>query len=155
MKTLIAFFISVLLSIICLSCEAQTESDRQNKYIDLSLGRRIFSTSENIYRWSTLLMSGKFISQNSYQLMTTNHLLGIEKDLSYGYGFVVFDGTTYKFGDLGINKNYIIHGGATEGYKSMLVNVADGELIIVILANVGSLTNELELTKSLIRIINS
>jgi len=125
----------------------------KNSYIDLTLGRRIFSTSEDLYKWAKLLMSEEFISKESYKQMTTNHLDGIENEISYGYGFVVFDGGNYNMGNLGINKNYIIHGGATEGYKSMLVNINDGELIIVLLSNIGDRTNELKLTESLIKII--
>lgn len=128
-------------------------SYQRNNYIDLTLGRRIFSTSEDLYKWAKLLMSEEFISKASYKQMTTNHLDGIEKEISYGYGFVVFDGGTYNMGNLGINENYIIHGGATEGYKSMLVNLNDGELIIVLLSNIGDRTNELKLTESLIKII--
>ena len=123
----------------------------RNNFIDLTLGRRIFSTSVDLYKWSRLLMSGEFISKESYDLMTTNHLVDIEKDISYGYGFVVFDGGEYKMGNLGINKNYIIHGGATEGYKSILVNINDGELIIALLSNIGNRTNELKLTETIIK----
>lgn len=123
----------------------------RNNFIDLTLGRRIFSTSEDLYRWSWLLMNGDFISEESYNLMTTNHLVDIEKDISYGYGFVVFDGEEYMMGNLRINKKYIIHGGATEGYKSILVNINDGELILSILSNIGNRTDELKLAETIIK----
>lgn len=123
----------------------------RNEYIDLSLGRRIFSTAEDLYKWSKLLMSGELISDSSYQKMTTNHLKGIEENLSYGYGFVVFDGGDYSFGKISCDKPYVIHGGSTGGYKSILVNVSDGELIVALLSNVGEMTNELALADSLVR----
>lgn len=123
----------------------------RNNFIDLTLGRRIFSTSEDLYRWSCLLMNEDFISEESYNLMTTNHLVDIEKDISYGYGFVVFDSGEYMMGNLGINKNYIIHGGATEGYKSILVNINNGELILALLSNIGNRTDELKLAETIIK----
>jgi hypothetical protein len=83
--------------------------------------------------------------------MTTNHLQEIDKDNSYGYGFVVFDGGNYKMGNLDIDQNYILHGGSTEGFKAMLTNINDGELIIALLSNVGDRTNELKLTETIIK----
>lgn len=129
------------------------ESDQvyvRNSFIDLTLGRRIFSTSEDLYKWTKLLSSGEFISQSSYKLMTTNHLKNISEKIAYGYGFVVFDGGDYEMGNLNIKSNYIIHGGSTEGYKAMLTNINDGQLIIVHLSNIGDQTNELKLTKKII-----
>jgi hypothetical protein len=98
-------------------------------------------------------MSGEFISKASYRLMTTNHLKKIEGNISYGYGFVVFDGGEYAMGNLGIDEEYIIHGGRTEGYKSMLVNVNNGELILAFLTNVGNQVNEIELTQTILKTI--
>lgn len=126
-------------------------SYRKNNFIDLSIGRRVFSTSEDLYKWAKLLSEGRIMSDSSYKLMTTNHLKDISRDISYGYGFVVFDGGNYKMGDIGIREKYIIHGGATEGYKAMLTSVNNGELIVAHLSNIGNQTNELKLTESIIK----
>jgi hypothetical protein len=48
-------------------------------------------------------------------------------------------------------KNYIIHGGSTEGYKAMFINVNDGELIIAFLSNIGNRTNELKFAELIIK----
>ena len=133
------------------SYNQKDSSYRRNNFIDLTLGRRIFSTTKDLYKWSKLLSNGEIISNRSYILMTTNHLQEIDKDNSYGYGFVVFDGGNYKMGNLDINQNYILHGGSTEGFKAMLTNINDGELIIALLSNVGDRTNELKLTETIIK----
>jgi len=133
------------------SYNQKDSSYRRNNFIDLTLGRRIFSTTEDLYKWSKLLSNGEIISNRSYILMTTNHLQEIDKDNSYGYGFVVFDGGNYKMGNLDINQNYILHGGSTEGFKAMLTNINDGKLIIALLSNVGDRTNELKLTETIIK----
>ena len=133
------------------SYNQKDSSYRRNNFIDLTLGRRIFSTTEDLYKWSKLLSNGEIISNRSYILMTTNHLQEIDKDNSYGYGFVVFDGGNYKMGNLDIDQNYILHGGSTEGFKAMLTNINDGELIIALLSNVGDRTNELKLTETIIK----
>lgn len=126
----------------------------RNNFIDLSIGRRIFSTSEDLYKWLNLLESGNFITPESYRLMTTNYLKDITKNISYGYGVVSFDGAgIYQMGDLGIDKTYIIHGGATEGYKAMVTNINHGEIIITFLANIGDRTHELDLTSSIAKLI--
>ncbi|MEM8939182.1 MAG: hypothetical protein AAGC64_07535 [Bacteroidota bacterium] len=52
-------------------------------------------------------------------------------------------------GNLGTDRKYIIHGGNTEGFKSMLINLENGEYIITFLANTGDQTNELELTRKI------
>ncbi len=125
----------------------------RNNFIDLTLGRRIFSTSEDLYKWTRLLNNGKILSKKSYQLMITNHTKSINKNIAYGYGFVVSDGGNYQMGNINIEKPYIIHGGATEGYKAMLTNVNKGEIIVTHLSNIGHQTNELKLTKKIIHIL--
>ncbi len=122
----------------------------RNQFIDLTLGRRIFSSAENLYRWGKEMSSPVLFNGKQIELMQTNHLSKINPEISYGYGWVVFDGEKqYRIGDIGIDKKYIIHGGATEGYKSMLINIEDGEYIIAFLANTGDQTNELDLAKKI------
>ena len=130
------------------------ESWNRNNFIDLTLGRRVFSSVGDLYKWGKAMSDNSLLNEHSIALMQKNHLSAISSDLSYGYGWVVFDGEgTYKMGDLGIDKKYIIHGGNTEGYKSMLVNIEQGEFIIAMLSNTGNQTNELLLTQRIVQIL--
>ncbi|WP_159025735.1 serine hydrolase [Aquimarina sp. Aq78] len=127
-----------------------SENWMRNQFIDLTLGRRIFSSAEDLYHWGKEMSSPVLFNNKQIELMQTNHLSEINQEISYGYGWVVFDGKRqYRIGDIGVNKKYIIHGGATEGYKSMLINIENGEYIIAFLANTGDQTNELDLAKKI------
>lgn len=128
---------------------------RRNNFIDLTLGRRIFSNVNDLYKWGKAMQGNTLISDSLLQAMLTNHTAHITQDVSYGYGWVIFDGqANYKMGNLSINRPYIIHGGATEGYKSMLINVNHGEYIITFLSNVGQQTNEILLAKKIVTLLN-
>lgn len=127
---------------------------KRNNFIDFTLGRRIYSTSTDLYKWGKAMTDSAFLSSHSLKLMQTNHLATLTKEISYGYGWVVFDGNGhYCMGNLPISKKYIIHGGATEGYKSMLVNIEHGEYIIAILSNTGDQTNEILLTQKIVELL--
>ncbi|MFC4874596.1 serine hydrolase domain-containing protein [Negadavirga shengliensis] len=134
--------------------EETTDSWKRNQFIDLTLGRRIFSTAHDLYLWGLAMDSPSILSVESARLMHANHLKDITYEFSYGYGWVVFDGKRpYRMGDLGIDRKYIIHGGATEGFKSMLINIENGEYIVAFLANTGDQTNEMELAKKIANIL--
>lgn len=125
----------------------------KNNFIDLALGRRIFSTSKDLYTWGLAMTDERFLPDSLRNLMTSNQVKDINQNISYGYGWAVFDGKgSYRMGNLDIDKNYLIHGGKTEGYKGMLVVVEDGELVISFLTNTGDQVDEIQLTK---RIINT
>ncbi|MCB0705908.1 MAG: beta-lactamase family protein [Saprospiraceae bacterium] len=126
----------------------------QNPFIDLSLSRRIFSTASDLNRWAQVMDNPGWLTEASLKLMKQNHLAGISENLSYGYGWVVFDKENKsEMGDLGIDKPYIIHGGSTDGYKSMLVNINSGEYVISFLSNVGNRTNEMLLAQKIVNIL--
>ncbi|MBI1184719.1 serine hydrolase [bacterium] len=126
----------------------------QNQYIDLSLGRRIFSTTQDLNRWGQMKDNPGLLSKESLRLMKSNHLFDITRKVSYGYGWVVVDSVNKSvMGDLQIDLPYIIHGGSTDGYKSMLINVNGGELVISFLSNVGAQTNELLLARKIVNLI--
>ena len=126
----------------------------ETPYIDLSLGRRIFSTPSDLNRWALVMNNPGYLSQASLDLIQKNHLAGISKDVSYGYGWVTVNkDNPSKMGDLGIELPYIIHGGSTDGYKAMLVNIGGGELVISFLSNVGNKTNELDLAQKIVNLL--
>ena len=136
------------------SYHSDTQKWQSNDYIDLSLGRRIFASSLDLYQWGLIMCDNSLLSKTSLKLMQTNHVKAINPNISYGYGWVVFDGQKeYDMGNLSIDKKYIIHGGATQGYKSMLIIIEQGEFIITFLSNVGDRTNEIQLAQKITHIL--
>lgn len=127
----------------------------ENPFIDLSLSRRIFSTVSDLNRWAQVMDNPGWLTDASLKLMKQNHQSEISKKFSYGYGWVVFDRENKSvMGDLAIAKPYIIHGGSTDGYKSMLININNGEYVISFLSNVGNRTNEMQLAQKIVNILN-
>ena len=133
------------------------ESSQQwfaNNFIDLTLGRRIFSTSEDLIKWARAMNDDRLLKKESRDLMTQNYLSEITKDFAYGYGWVIIaPGSEAKMGNMNIGLPYIIHGGSTEGYKSMLVNIDGGKYIIAFTSNVGDRTNEMKMVTEITKII--
>ncbi|MEL6556933.1 MAG: serine hydrolase domain-containing protein [Bacteroidota bacterium] len=133
------------------------ESSQQwfaNNFIDLTLGRRIFSTSEDLVKWARALNDNRLFKKESRDLMTQNYLSEITDDFNYGYGWVIINpGSNAKMGNMSIQLPYIIHGGSTEGYKSMLVNIDRGKYIIAFTSNVGDRTNEMEMITQITKLI--
>ncbi len=131
------------------------KSWKRNEFIDLTLGRRIFSTSEDLALWAIALQNGSLLSPEMQEVMFSNQVKEVNPDISYGYGWAVFDGKkAYRMGNLGIDKQYIIHGGATEGFKSMLIRINQGEWTLAFLSNVGEQTRELALAQKIVHILN-
>lgn len=131
-----------------------TQEWYQNPFIDLSLGRRIFSTASDLNRWAQVMDNPGYLRKKSLQLMQQNHLSQISNNVGYGYGWVVFNKeSNTEFGNLGINKKYIIHGGSTDGYKAILININKGEYVISFLSNVGNRTQEMQLSQKIVTIL--
>lgn len=127
---------------------------KHNPFIDLTLGRRIFSTSVDLYKWAVAMDDTTFLKRESLEIIKKNHLTGITDQFSYGYGWVVFEeGSEYRMGSLPTEKPYIIHGGSTDGYKSMLININKGEWIIALLSNIGDRTDEMKMAQEITTII--
>lgn len=127
---------------------------RKNSFIDLTLGRRIFSTAGDLYKWALAMDDTTFLKQKSLNRLKKNHLSGITEEFTYGYGWVIIDEyNRSQMGQLPLDKPYIIHGGSTEGFKSILVNVNQGEIIISLLANTGNQTDELQIAREIAEIL--
>lgn len=134
--------------------DSQTDSWTRNNFIDLTLGRRIFSTATDLYKWARECTEGKILNESSRQLMAKNHLMKVSSEIAYGYGWVPYlPGEEWMMGNLSLEKPYLIHGGSTEGYKAMLLNVNQGEWILALLANTGSQTDESGLTKKIVNLL--
>ena len=127
----------------------------QNAFIDLSLGRRIFSTPSDLNRWGQVMSNPGWLNAESLRLMHENHVADIDPRHSYGYGWVVINNKNKsEMIDLDIDREYIVHGGRTEGYKSMLVNINRGEYVISFLSNVGNRTDEKQLAQQIVNLLN-
>ncbi|MFY0689273.1 MAG: beta-lactamase family protein [Cyclobacteriaceae bacterium] len=134
--------------------QASTGQWLENPFIDLSLSRRIFSTAADLNRWAKVMDNPGWLTEKSLKRMKQNHLAKISEEFTYGYGWVILDEENKSaMGDLGIDSPYIIHGGSTDGYKSMLININNGEFVISFLSNVGNQTNEMQLAQKIIRIL--
>ena len=129
---------------------------KRNNFIDLTIGRRIFSSVTDLYKWGKALNDTSLLSYGSLELIKTNHLSDITTEISYGYGWVIYGSKSkYKMGYLPVKKPYMIHGGSTEGYKSLLVNINDGEFIITLLSNIGDRSDELVMAEKIVNLINN
>lgn len=127
----------------------------RNPFIDLSLGRRVFSTAGDLYKWASALSDERLFNQEMRDEIKVNRLNDITNDISYGLGWVVFnEGDTFNMGNLQLDKSYIIHGGSTDGYKSILININNGEWVISLLANSGNRTQEMKLAQKIAQILN-
>ena len=126
----------------------------KSPFIDYSIGRRIFSTTEDLYKWGAEVANPTLLSSESNQLILTNHIKDLNQSVSYGYGWAVFDGGgDYQMGRLDIDGNYAIHGGSTDGYRSILVIYEGGEGILSLLTNIGDRFDELETAERILKIL--
>ncbi|MEO9869569.1 serine hydrolase domain-containing protein [Ekhidna sp.] len=126
----------------------------ESPFIDYSLGRRIFSTSEDLVKWGIENSNPTLISNESNNWILRNHIGNLNPTISYGYGWVVFDGEgDYRMGKLDVPGNYVIHGGSTDGYRSLLIIYNGGEWIISLLGNIGDQINELKTGDDILKIL--
>lgn len=72
--------------------EEKTNTWKRNQFIDFTIGQRIFSTARELYIWGREMSYPSILSTKSIELMQTNHLENSMNDISYGYGWAVFDG---------------------------------------------------------------
>ena len=136
--------------------DAATNSWKKNNFIDLTMGRRIFSTAQDLHLWAKSIGNEQLLASDLWKKMTTNHISHLSEELSYGYGWVVHPNKSQvKMGHMPTELPFIIHGGSTEGYKSMLININEGQYIISFLSNVGDQTNEIKLAQQIIQILNN
>lgn len=127
---------------------------QRSAFIDYSLGRRIFSTASDLYKWGKENQSPTLIAEESKKQIQSNHIGSLNPQVSYGYGWVVFDGNgEYKMGRLNLPKKYLIHGGATDGYRSLLLIYNEGEWIVSLTGNIGDQINELKMVEELMNIL--
>ncbi|WP_462248398.1 serine hydrolase domain-containing protein [Ekhidna sp.] len=128
----------------------------ESPFIDYSLGRRIFSTSVDLTKWGQEMVNPTLVSKELVDEMMTNHIKEINPNITYGFGWAVFDGLgDYQMGKLDVKSEYVIHGGATDGYRSLVTIYNNGEWIISHLTNIGEEANELEITEQVLTILTN
>ncbi|WMM23928.1 serine hydrolase [Tissierella sp. MB52-C2] len=98
----------------------------------------MYSTTEDLYRWSEALKTEKLVKKETMNQIFTEHI-DMEEAGSYGYGWMIIDSGVGKM---------ILHGGNTLGFTSDIVRFTDLDMTIVILSNKGyydttTLTNTL------------
>lgn len=126
-----------------------------NDFIDLTLGRRIFSTAEDLALWTESIGQSGILSQSSWDAMLTNHVATLNQELSYGYGWVIHDQKgSYRMGKLPTTKPYFIHGGNTGGYKAITVNMNNGDWVFSALSNIGDRFDEMGFATKITTLIN-
>jgi CubicO group peptidase (beta-lactamase class C family) len=80
----------------------------------------LYSTVEDLFTWNEALYSGKVLSANSFEAMTT------PVKNNYGYGLGI---------DTKNNHKMIAHGGGINGFSTFLVRFPEDKLTVVVLRN--------------------
>ncbi|NLY20442.1 MAG: serine hydrolase [Tissierellia bacterium] len=85
----------------------------------------VYSTVEDIYRWSNAIEGEEILSKESKDKMFSGHSV-MGENLKYGYGWMIQedDGGDVHF-----------HGGDTLGYAAMLMKLPETDVDIVVLTN--------------------
>lgn len=104
-------------------------------YIDMSYpyaAGELYSTASDLSKWTDALMSGRVISKDSWESMSTAQVdTGWTPGLSYGYGLMIFD---KKIGD--ITKKSICHGGTINGFTSDDYYIPEDNFKLIVLSNI-------------------
>lgn len=112
---------------------------KANDFIDLSLGRRIFSNARDLMLWLESGGGQSLLPDSLAGLILENQVSDIDSNYVYAFGWVPFKkGDDFRMGNLNLAADYIIHGGSTGGFQSILVSVNKGESNLVLLANDGN-----------------
>lgn len=116
-----------------------SHSFRANDYIDLSLGRRIYSNAQDLMLWLEAKGGTSLLPDSLAAQVLQNQVGDLDPEMSYGYGWVSFPAeASFKMGDLDLDQAYYIHGGSTEGFQSLAISVNGGETNLVLLSNHGN-----------------
>lgn len=115
----------------------------------------LYSTADDLLRWSHELQHGTLLEPALRERMQTNHATDVSAAVSYGYGLAVHDGDgAYSFGEIGLARPYVIHGGSYDGYRALFVSAEGGSATIVLLSNAGAATDEIGLGRAVAALIN-
>ena len=86
----------------------------------------LLSTAGDLLRWQRVLTNGKFVSRDSYEQMTTPHVLESGKDTGYGFGLGIGEMNGLK---------EVQHGGGIPGFNSMLTYFPETGVGVAVISN--------------------
>jgi CubicO group peptidase (beta-lactamase class C family) len=111
--------------------------DIQNaNYIDMSVpfsAGAIYSTVEDLYKWDQALYTDKILSKENIKKLFGKYISAFG-GMYYGYGWAV----TKISGGHGDSVNVVAHGGAVNGFNSLIERCTDDKNLIVLLNNTGA-----------------
>jgi CubicO group peptidase (beta-lactamase class C family) len=117
-------------------------------YLDMSIpyaAGSIYSTVEDLYKWDQSLYEDKILSAESKKLMFTPGLG------NYGYGIRISD---QPIGKTDQKTKIIEHGGAINGFNSLITRAVEKRQTVIILDNVNLGQYHQKITNSIISILN-
>jgi len=117
-------------------------------YLDMSIpyaAGSIYSTVEDLFKWDQSLQEDKILSADSKKLMFTPGLG------NYGYGIRITDQPTGKTGQ---KIKIIGHGGAINGFNSLITRAVEKRQTVIILDNTNLGQFHQKITNSIISILN-
>jgi CubicO group peptidase (beta-lactamase class C family) len=117
-------------------------------YLDMSIpyaAGSIYSTVEDLFKWDQSLYEDKILSADSKRLMFTPGLA------NYGYGIRISD---QPIGKTDRRTKIIGHGGAINGFNSMITRAVEKRQTVIILDNVNLGQHHGKITSSIISILN-
>ncbi|WP_159947138.1 serine hydrolase domain-containing protein [Polaribacter septentrionalilitoris] len=85
--------------------------------------KNVYSTAEDLYKWTYGLNSGKLLSKESLDLMYANGETIYGRKVPYGFGFRIDPR----------EKNKIYHHGKWNGFSTALTNYLEDDLVIIVL----------------------
>ena len=119
-------------------------------------GGGLYSSAPDLLKWSLALHDSTALDPSLSRLMRTDHAAGLSDGVSYGYGLAIHAGDgAHGFGEIGLSRPYVIHGGSYDGYRSLFVTVEGGAATVVILSNAGGATDELGLGRAVAALLDT
>lgn len=104
-------------------------------YLDMSVpyaAGAMFSTVEDLYRWDQALYNCQLLSKENSELMFKEHIQSSSS--YYGYGWNI---ANISIGNSDWSVKVLTHGGAINGFHTMLTRVPSREILVVLLNNTG------------------
>ena len=117
-------------------------------YLDMSIpyaAGSIYSTVEDLFKWDQSLHEGRILSAESKKLMFTPGLG------NYGYGIRISD---QQIGNTDQKTKIIGHGGAINGFSSLVARAVEKRQTVIILDNINLGRTHGRITNSIISILN-
>jgi CubicO group peptidase (beta-lactamase class C family) len=119
-------------------------------YIDMTVpfsAGALYSTVEDLYKWDQALYTDKILSNENVRKLFGKYIPAFG-GMDYGYGWAV---TKISDGH-GDSVNVVAHGGAVNGFNSLIERFTDDKNLIVLLNNTGA-TNLQDIAKHIEKIL--